>query len=101
MTLQLEALSTSHKLYLHLSLSGHFYNDDSRAFSEVLLYGQEWSLLIFNLFLFMVIDWASNWNIILAAIITYFVDIAIVTIRDTMGKKNLADKTMVDERFLI
>jgi len=78
-----------------------FYNDDSRAFSEVLLYGQEWSLLIFSLFLFMVIDWASNWNIILAAIITYFVDIAIVTIRDSMGKKNLADKTMVDERFLI
>ena len=28
---------------------GLFYNDDSRTFTDILLYGQEWSLLILNL----------------------------------------------------
>ena len=80
---------------------GLFYNDDSRTFTDTLLYGQEWSLLILNLLWFLVIDWLSNWNIILAATATYFLDILIVMVRDTLGKKNIARKTMVDEKFLI
>lgn len=80
---------------------GLFYNDDSRTFTDILLYGQEWSLLILNLLWFLVIDWLSNWNIILAATATYFLDILIVMVRDTLGKKNIARKTMVDEKFLI
>ena len=80
---------------------GFFYNDDSRTFTDILLYGQEWSLLILNLLWFLVIDWLSNWNIILAATVTYFLDILIVMVRDTLGKKNIARKTMVDEKFLI
>ena len=80
---------------------GLFYNDDSRTFTDILLYGQEWSLLILNLLWFLVIDWLSNWNIILAATATYFLDILIVMVRDTLGKKNIAWKTMVDEKFLI
>lgn len=80
---------------------GLFYNDDSRTFTDILLYGQEWSLLILNLLWFLVIDWLSNWNIILAATATYFLNILIVMVRDTLGKKNIARKTMVDEKFLI
>lgn len=80
---------------------GLFYSDDSRTFTDILLYGQEWSLLILNLLWFLVIDWLSNWNIILAATATYFLDILIVMVRDTLGKKNIARKTMVDEKFLI
>ena len=80
---------------------GFFYNDDSRTFTDILLYGQEWSLLILNLLWFLVIDWLSDWNIILAATVTYFLDILIVMVRDTLGKKNIARKTMVDEKFLI
>ena len=80
---------------------GLFYNDDSRTFTDILLYGQEWSLLILNLLWFLVINWLSNWNIILAATATYFLDILIVMVRDTLGKKNIARKTMVDEKFLI
>ena len=80
---------------------GIFYNDDGRAFTDILLYGQEWSLLIFNLLFFIVVDWMSSWNSILAAVCAYFIDIIIVSLRDSFGKKNLASKTMVDERFLI
>lgn len=80
---------------------GLFYNDDSRIFTDILLYGQEWSLLLLNLLWLLVIDWLSNWNIILAATVIYFLDILIVMVRDSLGKKNIARKTMVDEKFLI
>lgn len=80
---------------------GLFYNDDSRTFTDILLYGQEWSLLLLNLLWLLVIDWLSNWNIILAATVIYFLDILIVMVRDSVGKKNIARKTMVDEKFLI
>ena len=80
---------------------GLFYNDDSRTFTDILLYGQEWSLLLLNLLWLLVIDWLSNWNIILAATVIYFLDILIVMVRDSLGKKNIARKTMVDEKFLI
>jgi len=78
-----------------------FYNDDGRSFTSILLYGQEWNLLIFNTLLFLVFDWLTNWNSIVAGFIAYLVDIVIVAVRDSFGKKNLASKTMVDERFLI
>ena len=80
---------------------GLFYNDDSRTFTDILLYGQEWSLLLLNLLWLLVIDWLSKWNIILAATVIYFLDILIVMVRDSLGKKNIARKTMVDEKFLI
>lgn len=79
---------------------GFFYKDDRKSFTQVLLYGVEWSLLLFDLFMFAIIDMAAS-NYILAALITYFVEVFIVTARDTLGKKNLARKTLVHERFLI
>ena len=79
---------------------GIFFNDDSKSFTTALLYGVEWSLLLFDLLLFAVIDMAAT-NYILAAVITYFGDVLIVAVRDTLGKKNLARKTLVHERFLI
>ena len=80
---------------------GLFYNDDSRTFTDILLYGQEWSLLLLNLLWLLIIDWLSSWNIVLAATVIYFLDILIVMVRDSLGKKNIARKTMVDEKFLI
>ena len=79
---------------------GIFFNDDSKSFTTALLYGVEWSLLLFDLLLFAVIDMAAT-NYILAAVVTYFGDVLIVAVRDTLGKKNLARKTLVHERFLI
>ncbi|XP_012554486.2 meckelin isoform X1 [Hydra vulgaris] len=78
-----------------------FYNDERRVFTEVLLYGQEWNLLLFTLLFYLVVDWLSGYNTILAVVLSYFIDSAIVSVRHTFGKKNLARKTMVDQRFLI
>ena len=79
---------------------GFFYKDDTKSFTRALLYGAEWSLLLFDILLFAVIDMAAS-NYVLAAVITYFVDMIIITARDSLGKKNLARKTLVHERFLI
>lgn len=78
-----------------------FYNDEHRSFTSILMYGQEFTFLVFYLFLFIMVDWLSNWNCILAAVVVYFVDVIFVTARDYFGKRNLANKTMVNERFLI
>ena len=88
-------------LTFHFVYVGIFYNDDGRSFTSILLYGQEWSFLLFNLLLFLITDWASGWNSIVAGFVAYLVDIVLVAVRDSLGRKNLADKTMVDERFLI
>ena len=79
---------------------GIFYNDDGKSFTNMLLYGVEWSLLVFDILFFAIVDLAST-NFTLAAVLTYFADAVIVEVRDSLGKKNLARKTLVDERFLI
>lgn len=79
---------------------GFFYKDDTKSFTRTLFYGVEWSLLLFDLLLFAVVDMAAT-DYVLAAIITYLADLIIITARDTLGKKNLARKTLVHERFLI
>ncbi len=79
---------------------GFFYNDEGKSFVSGFLYGAEWSLLLFDIFLFGIVDFAAT-NYTLAAVITYFADMIIVAARATFGKKNLARKTLVHERFLI
>ncbi|XP_065686343.1 meckelin isoform X1 [Patagioenas fasciata] len=77
-----------------------FYNDEGHSFSDVLYYGNETTLLIFDILFFSVVDLASQ-SFILAAILTYLQQELFRFIRNTLGQKNLASKTLVDERFLI
>ncbi|XP_008574634.1 PREDICTED: meckelin [Galeopterus variegatus] len=77
-----------------------FYNDEGYSFSSVLYYGNEATLLIFDLLFFCVVDLASQ-NFILAAFLTYLQQEIFRLIRNTVGQKNLASKTLVDQRFLI
>ncbi|NXI58330.1 MKS3 protein, partial [Chloroceryle aenea] len=77
-----------------------FYNDEGHSFSEVLYYGSETTLLIFDILVFSVVDLASQ-SFVLAAILTYLQQEVFRFIRNTLGQKNLASKTLVDERFLI
>ncbi|XP_069477453.1 meckelin [Ambystoma mexicanum] len=77
-----------------------FYNDESHSFSDVLFYGNESTLLIFDTLFFSVVDLASQ-NFVLAAILTYLQQEIFRFIRITMGQRNLAAKTLVDKRFLI
>ncbi|EDV25938.1 uncharacterized protein TRIADDRAFT_55538 [Trichoplax adhaerens] len=79
---------------------GCFYSDESHTFDRVLFYGNEISLLVFDILLFGLIDFHAT-NFVLAGAITYIVDMVIAAIRDNWGRTNLATKTLVDERFLI
>uniref|UniRef100_A0A452SER0 Transmembrane protein 67 n=1 Tax=Ursus americanus TaxID=9643 RepID=A0A452SER0_URSAM len=77
-----------------------FYNDEGYSFSSVLYYGNEATLLIFDLLFFCVVDLACQ-NFVLAAFLTYLEQEIFRFIRNTVGQKNLASKTLVDQRFLI
>ncbi|NXW16104.1 MKS3 protein, partial [Circaetus pectoralis] len=77
-----------------------FYNDEGHSFSDVLYYGNETTLLIFDILFFSIVDLASQ-SFVLAAILTYLQQEIFRFIRNTLGQKNLASKTLVDERFLI
>ncbi|KAF7691901.1 meckelin [Silurus meridionalis] len=77
-----------------------FYNDDSHSFAEVLFYGNEATLLIFDTLFFCVVDLGSQ-NYILAAVLTYVQQLIFRLIRNVSGRRNLARKTLVDKRFLI
>ncbi|GCB74576.1 hypothetical protein scyTo_0003667 [Scyliorhinus torazame] len=77
-----------------------FYNDDRTLFSNVLYYGHELVLLLFDTLLFAVVDLGAQ-DFVLAAIITYLVQKILQLIRTAISRRNLATKTLVDERFLI
>ncbi|KAL7984184.1 hypothetical protein Chor_002754 [Crotalus horridus] len=77
-----------------------FYNDEGHSFSNILYYGNETTLLIFDMLFFAIVDMAAQ-NFVLAAVLTYLQQEIFRFIRNTVGQKNLASKTLVDERFLI
>ncbi|KAI1894152.1 hypothetical protein AGOR_G00112870 [Albula goreensis] len=77
-----------------------FYNDESHSFSDVLYYGNEATLLIFDTLFFCVVDLGSQ-SFVLAAILTYVEQLVFRFLRNSIGRRNLAAKTLVDERFLI
>ncbi|XP_072136034.1 meckelin-like isoform X4 [Mobula birostris] len=77
-----------------------FYNDERMLFSNALYYGHELVLLLFDALLFSVVDLGTQ-DFVLAAIITYFVQKVLETVREAISRRNLATKTLVDERFLI
>ncbi|XP_041455503.1 meckelin-like [Lytechinus variegatus] len=79
---------------------GFFYNDDGHAFQKAIFYGNEATLLVFELLLFCIVDLIFT-NYVLAGAITYIVSMLIIRIRDSFGRSNVARKTLVDERFLI
>ncbi|KAM9805983.1 meckelin isoform 3-T3 [Syngnathus typhle] len=77
-----------------------FYNDEGHSFADVLFYGNEGTLLIFDMLFFCVVDLASQ-NFVLAAVLTYLQQMIFERIRNSFGRRNLVNKTLVDDRFLI
>ncbi|XP_075245518.1 meckelin-like isoform X2 [Convolutriloba macropyga] len=79
---------------------GIFYSDSGHVFDKVLFYGNEFSLFLFDVYLFVAIDYMIE-SYLLSAIGVYIVQKILVPIREILGQRNLAKKTLVDERFLI
>ncbi|XP_059196221.1 meckelin [Centropristis striata] len=86
--------------FLEPSEKSIFYNDEAHSFSDVLFYGNEATLLIFDTLFFCVVDLGSQ-SFVLAAVLTCLQQMMFRLIRNTLGRKNIANKTLVDERFLI
>ncbi|RZF41616.1 hypothetical protein LSTR_LSTR000330 [Laodelphax striatellus] len=79
---------------------GVFYCDNGNSFDNVLFYGNEATLVSFDLITFCFVEVLSQ-NYLLAAIVTGASAAIISLVRKIGGKKNLAKKTLIDERFLI
>lgn len=67
--------------------------------SEVMFSGVEYDLLLFDILVYSLIDLAGN--SMLSVVITYLVDLFICKIRQHYGQKNISQKNLVDERFLL
>ena len=77
-----------------------FYNDDGRSFNSILFYGNEWTLMFFDLLVFATMDLIYP-NFVFAGVMAYLFSKGLTIARNTFGRKNLTRKTLVDERFLI
>ncbi|XP_069778006.1 meckelin isoform X5 [Narcine bancroftii] len=77
-----------------------FYNDENLSFTDVLYYGNEGTLLLFDMLFFCIVDLATQ-NFIFASILTCIQQKIFQFIRHAAGRKNLAAKTLIDERFLL
>jgi len=65
-----------------------------------MFYGVERHLLLMDILTFAVFDWWTG-SSVAAALIVYIQDLALATLRDSFGKRNVSSKTLIDERFLI
>uniref|UniRef100_UPI0037E7BDA2 meckelin n=1 Tax=Semicossyphus pulcher TaxID=241346 RepID=UPI0037E7BDA2 len=86
--------------FLEPSEKSIFYKDEAHSFSDLLFYGNEATLLIFDTLFFCVVDLGSQ-SFVLAAVLTYVQQMIFRLLRNALGKRNLVSKTMVDKRFLI
>ncbi|CAL8069107.1 unnamed protein product [Calicophoron daubneyi] len=78
----------------------HVRRDDGNSFGDVLYYGNELLLFVFDALLFCLVDLLIP-NLILDATITLLVGTIFSLLRDDLGRRNLARKALIDERFLI
>jgi meckelin len=74
-------------------ISGH-------SFSRVLLYGQEFSLTVWEVLVLSLVDLLAQ-DFLLAAAITFLLAKFLAAVRYFLGRSNLAAKTLIDRRFLV
>jgi len=80
---------------------GFFYNESGTSFGNVLYYGNELMLLIFEVLFWGLIDLGTQNYFFDGAMLYLLMEIIVKRIRNAMGRMNLAKKTLIDKRFLI
>ncbi|XP_048371113.1 meckelin-like isoform X3 [Sphaerodactylus townsendi] len=76
------------------------YNDENALFGRVLFYNHELTLLIFETLVFCSVDLGAQ-DFVLGALVTLVVQKLAQILRGVLGKRNLAEKTLVEKQFLI
>ncbi|CAF4828802.1 unnamed protein product [Rotaria sp. Silwood1] len=82
------------------ALESRFFIDDEKNFTAALFTGHENSLFVWNMATFLFIDYFA-FNYVLAAIITYLLNLIAVKMRLSFGRRNLSRKTLIPKNFLI
>lgn len=81
-----------------------FFRDTSMAWTQQLFAGYEMDFLIFNVLTFGVVNYGMSGQAggtFIAALVTYLLQEVLIYARNFYGENNLAEKTLVDQRFLI
>ena len=75
------------------------------AVSNILFYGNELTLVIFEILTFLTFDLAFSSKYIgsyfISAAITFIIYRILSVLRRALGQRNLSQKTLIDDRFLI
>ena len=77
----------------------------SEAVSNILFYGNELTLVIFEILCFLTFDLAFSNKYIgsyfISAAVTFIIYRILTILRKMLGQRNLSHKTLIDDRFLI
>ncbi|XP_077167098.1 meckelin-like isoform X2 [Paroedura picta] len=76
------------------------YKDESALFGRAVFYHHELTLLFFEALVFCAVDLGAR-DFVLATLVTFVVQKLVQILREALGKRNLAEKTLVDNQFLI
>lgn len=83
------------------------FKDKWMSFSNFMLSGLDFDILMLDVLMVTLIDLAA-WKdttlrsrLMLGVLIAYIVDKLLITLRGYFGRRNLARHTLADERFLI
>lgn len=71
-----------------------------RSFGECMFFGVEYDLLIFIIGFYSIVDLIFG-NTFASILATFVMDRLLVFIRQKFGKKNVKEKTLIDDRFLM
>merc|ERR1711998_468811 len=84
----------------NVGLSNTFLYDDEYGFTKVLLMGREADFVVFHILCYAVWDLAFS-NTCITVVLVWIIDKMMLSLRSERGIKNIALKTLMDERFLI
>jgi meckelin len=87
-------------VFIPQASSNLFFDDADFLFTRTTLMGIEWDLSMMLILLYSLCDYAFS-NQLVAVLVCYLVDLAIVAIRGYYGRINISRKSLIDERFLI
>jgi len=77
-----------------------FLEDRTGRFKRLLLAGREYDMVLLSVLTYALLDTATS-NTFAAIFGTYFMDMAVRVIRAELGMRNIALKTLLDDRFLL
>ena len=77
-----------------------FLEDTSGKFKRLLLAGREFDMVLLSVVTYCMVDMATA-STYTAIFVTYAIDLAVRTVRAALATANIAQKTLLDDRFLL